>query len=112
VKTLGLIVATIVFLSGCGSPLRDEPSTPPLRASEGQVAMGQRVFMQHCHQCHPGGSAGLAPAINNKPLPQWLMKFQVRHGLGAMPKFSGKHIRDDELDALVVYLTKLRHDTE
>jgi len=53
-----------------------------------------------------GGS--LAPAINNKPLPGFLMKFQVRHGIGAMPAFSKRELPPDELDAVVKYLKALR----
>ena len=64
--------------------------------------------MAHCHQCHPGGAAGLAPSINDKPLPGFLMRFQVRHGLGAMPSFDEQVIPEPELDALIAYLLELR----
>lgn len=37
--------------------------------------------------------------INNKPLPGFLIKFQVRNGLGAMPAFSKEHVSPEELDA-------------
>jgi mono/diheme cytochrome c family protein len=37
-----------------------------------------------------------------------LIRFQVRHGLGAMPAFSEKEIGDRELDDLVAYLKALR----
>jgi mono/diheme cytochrome c family protein len=44
------------------------------------------LLMRHCHQCHPrGGDGGLRPALNNKPVPGFLVKCQVRLGLGAMP---------------------------
>jgi mono/diheme cytochrome c family protein len=76
-----------------------------------EAARGQIVFMKNCHQCHPGGEAGLAPAINNKPFPEFLKKFQVRHGLGAMPSFSDGRISDDELDDLMEYLKTLRRST-
>jgi mono/diheme cytochrome c family protein len=69
----------------------------------------QRVFNAHCDQCHPGGEAGLGPALNNKPLPPFLMKIQVRRGLGAMPGFSEKLISDRELDNLIAYTKALRH---
>ena len=63
--------------------------------------------MARCHQCHPGGTAGLGPAINNAPLPGGLVKAQVRNGLGAMPGFSQEQISDEELDALVAYIDEL-----
>jgi mono/diheme cytochrome c family protein len=70
--------------------------------------MGERVFMAQCQQCHPGGAAGLGPAINNKPLPAFLIRYQVRRGLGAMPEFDEAVISDADLDALVAYLQELR----
>jgi hypothetical protein len=51
----------------------------------------------------------MAPAINNKPLPKFLMRLQVRIGAGAMPAFSKAQISDDELDDLVDYMVYLRH---
>lgn len=66
------------------------------------------MFMTHCNPCHPGGEAGLGPAINNKPLPGFLIKFQVRRGLGAMPSFSEHHIKDQELNDLIAYIKALR----
>lgn len=69
---------------------------------------GERVFERYCHQCHPGGAGGLAPSLNNKPAPGWLIRFQVRQGMGAMPAFPVERIGDDELDALVAYVVALR----
>jgi|1185.fasta_scaffold249694_2 mono/diheme cytochrome c family protein len=97
-----------VVMSGCSSAKRDEPTTPPLNIANERLSTGQQVFMEHCYQCHPGGAGGLAPAINDKPLPVWLMKTQVRAGLGAMPSFSKQKIDDQQLDALMVYLKALR----
>jgi len=38
----------------------------------------------------------------------WLMKTQVRVGLGAMPGFSEEKISKEELEGLMVYLKELR----
>lgn len=103
------LAATLLMLAGCGSARRGEPFAGPLLPDSAKVAAGQKVFMRHCHQCHPGGEAGLGPSLNEKPLPGFLMKFQVRRGLGAMPSFSEAHIGDAELDALIAYLKALRH---
>lgn len=65
--------------------------------------------MRVCNGCHPGGEAGLGPALNNKLLPGFLIKFQVRNGLGVMPSFSQDVISPEELDDLVSYLVALRH---
>ena len=96
-------------LAGCGSARRGEPYTAaPATPSDARLALGERVFDLNCSQCHPGGEGGLGPAINNKPLPGWLMKIQVRAGLGKMPAFSSEEISGEELDALVRYLGWLR----
>ncbi|MGH7213272.1 MAG: c-type cytochrome [Tepidisphaeraceae bacterium] len=93
---------------GCGSPRRADPFTPAPALATPEQRHGQIVFMNHCHQCHPGGAAGLAPAINDKPLPAFLIKMQVRNGLGAMPAFGAGQIPDDDLDGIVAYLKALR----
>lgn len=73
-----------------------------------KLRQGQQVFYEHCHHCHPSGEGGLAPALNNKLLPESLIAFQVRHGLGAMPEFGPQHIGDEDLKALTAYLIALR----
>ena len=102
-----LFAATVLSI-GCGPSRRGEPVTEPLQSDDPRVALGHRVFSQHCYQCHPGGAAGLGPAINNKPLPVGLMKTQVREGLGLMPAFSKEEISDEELDGVIRYLKALR----
>jgi mono/diheme cytochrome c family protein len=101
-------LATIPLLAGCGNERRDEPLTEPLTTNDPSITLGHRVFSQHCNQCHPGGAAGLGPAINNKPLPVAAMKRQVRLGIGVMPKFSNEEISDEELDGIIRYLKALR----
>ena len=64
--------------------------------------------MRHCHECHPKGEGGLAPSINDKPLPGFLIRLQVRRGLGAMPEFGPHRISDAELEDLIAYLRELR----
>jgi mono/diheme cytochrome c family protein len=100
---LGLTIVT-----GCTSPRRGEPMVGSLPTNSPDVVRGQQVFMTHCHQCHPGGEGGLAPAINDKPLPGFLIKFQVRKGIGAMPAFSSAEIVPEELSDLIAYLKALR----
>jgi mono/diheme cytochrome c family protein len=105
--TTYLICICVLLLSSCGSARRGEPFTGPLLMSNDALA-GRQVFMANCHQCHPGGEAGLGPAINNKPLPKFLVQVQVRNGIGAMPAFSEQDITDDALDDLLIYLEGLR----
>lgn len=96
--------------SACSSARRSEPLTGGLVPSSAALERGERVFYEHCNQCHTGGEAALGPALNNKPLPAFLLRFQVRRGLGAMPAFSEAQIDDGELKDLVAYVTELRHE--
>jgi mono/diheme cytochrome c family protein len=102
------LAAAVVFLGACASARRSEPITGRTLEHRTDLAEGRRVFMQQCHTCHPGGEAGLGPAINNKPLPRSLIKFQVRHGLGVMPAFKAEQLTQAELDAVAEYLVALR----
>ena len=103
-----LMLAAVVIVTAC-SARRGEPLYGPLPITSAAVENGRQVFMRECHQCHPGGEAGLGPAINNKPLPGFLIHFQVRRGLGAMPAFSQDEISPQELDNLVLFLKALRN---
>jgi len=105
---LFLIIGGILLPIGCGTARRGEPLAGEMKIASEQVKSGQQVFMHNCYQCHPGGEAGLGPALNNKPLPGFLMKLQVRKGLGAMPGFSEDHISAEDLNSLVAYLKTLR----
>jgi mono/diheme cytochrome c family protein len=101
-----MLAVILTTLSGCGSARQEvmsEHTNLPTTFPE-----GEQVFLQHCHQCHPGGQAGLGPALNSKPLPEFLIKFQVRRGLGAMPPFPETIISSRELDQLSAYLVALR----
>jgi len=106
-KLAGLCAITL-FVGACASARRSEPITGKSLENSAGLSEGRRVFIQQCHTCHPGGEAGLGPALNNKPLPRSLIKFQVRHGLGAMPAFKEDQISSAELDALTAYLVALR----
>lgn len=100
-------VCSLLLLLGCGSARRGEPLAGPSSLSE-EARLGRMVFSTHCDQCHPGGEAGLGPALNNKPLPGFIIKMQVRHGLGAMPSFSNIRIPKHDLENLVTYMKALR----
>lgn len=101
-------LALVLAPASCSSQRRGEPVAAAFVPGTAMESAGERVFMRHCHECHPGGMRGLGPAINDKPLPEWLIKFQVRNGLGAMPAFDEGQIADAELDALAAYVIALR----
>ena len=109
-KTIALAILCLTVAAGCGSARRREPIRTPVTL-DAAVSRGQVVFMENCHQCHPGGEAGLGPAINDKPFPDFLKKFQVRHGLGAMPSFPKDKTSDSDLENLMKYLKAVRGNT-
>ena len=106
-----LLGVALAALPACGSARRGTPVGPPLELTTDEQRQGEVAYMRYCNGCHPGGEGGLGPALNSKPLPGWAVRYQVRHGLGAMPAFPERVIPDDELDALVAYMGALRrHD--
>ena len=108
ISSLVILVTALAGAIGCSSARRSEPIKGSLILDDQQLIAGQRAFMTSCHQCHPGGMAGLGPAINNKPLPGFMIKMQSRVGLGAMPGFSSAELPGEDLDAIVAYLKALR----
>ena len=98
----------LVLLASCSSPRRGEPIAGAFRTLDESVERGQMLFSEHCYKCHPGGEAGLGPALNNKPLPVFLMRLQVRRGLGAMPSIPDSALSDEELDDLLEFVVALR----
>lgn len=108
------LTAAVLFLAavtGCGTARRGAPVQEAFEPTDPEIVEGEQVFMTFCHSCHPGGAAGLGPSLNDKPLPGFLIRFQVRNGLGVMPAFGEDLISPGELDALVAYMVTLRrHD--
>ena len=104
------VALSVVFTLACGSARRVPPVASPVELRSEKEVAGQHEFIEYCHQCHPHGEGGLAPAINNKPLPDFLIAFQIRHGLGAMPAFPESVISDEEVDSIIAYLKALRRN--
>jgi mono/diheme cytochrome c family protein len=104
-----LALGMAALLAACAGR-RSEPLRGSLDISDAQVAHGQQVYMYRCDKCHPGGDAGLGPSLNNKPLPGFMMGFQARHGMGAMPAFTEEELSKPDLEAVVAYLKALRRN--
>jgi mono/diheme cytochrome c family protein len=106
---LAFLSALLSILPGCSSPRKSEPISAPLKlnASESQ---GRDLYERHCYKCHTQGEGGLGPSLNEKPLPRFAMKFQIRHGLGTMPAFPPERLSDEDVDRIVQYLVALRHN--
>jgi mono/diheme cytochrome c family protein len=103
-----MILAGCLSAIACGSAKRDEPEKPAFVPATPAIARGEQIFNQQCSYCHPGGAAGLGPALNNKPAPAFAIRFQARHGLGAMPAFDSTEISGPDLRAVADYLLALR----
>jgi mono/diheme cytochrome c family protein len=105
-----LFVVAVVFAAavGCGTARRGVPIMGPIAHSDTGMH-GKILFMHNCNQCHPGGDAATGPAINNKWIPDAVMKLQIRKGvLGSMPAFSDKDLSNQDVDDILVYLNELR----
>lgn len=111
-KIISASIISLFIVAACGTAKRGEPAFAPVPDTAPAIAQGKVVFDTYCTKCHPGGEAGLGPAINNKPLPGFLMRFQVRNGLGVMPAFKESTISDADLDHLIAYLKTLRKADE
>jgi mono/diheme cytochrome c family protein len=77
--------------------------------SNDRIMNGQTVFMANCNKCHPGGESGLGPAINSNPAPQFIKRFQMRHGLGVMPSFKKDEITKKDLHDISKFLKAWKH---
>lgn len=107
-SVLAAFALAAAALAACATAHRGEPFTTPVPTRAPEEALGEEVFMRHCQSCHPGGEAGLAPALHDRALPAPMIRMQVRVGMGAMPAFNEDVITDDELDALITYLLLAR----
>jgi mono/diheme cytochrome c family protein len=108
---LGYAAVVAVGVAACGPPRRvDPPIGQPGGIQDPQLALGRQVFMRACHQCHPRGEAGLGPAVNNMKVPAFLIRTQIRLGIGAMPAFPESMLSAEELDALVRYIQFMQHE--
>jgi mono/diheme cytochrome c family protein len=102
-------VLGMAILAGCSDSGRESNAIPPKELRDNpRLAEGQRVFMQTCNQCHPGGASGIGPSLNDKRIPPFLMRLKVRHHVGAMPAFTEDVLPDPKLDDIVQYLRYLR----
>ena len=99
-KSIPIFLLAALILSACYKPplASDVPDTEAIQ--EGQV-----LYMQYCQKCHPNGEAGLGPSVYY--VPDFAKRFQVRHGVGAMPDFNASVISDEELDKIILYLKTL-----
>jgi mono/diheme cytochrome c family protein len=100
-----LAAATAGVVTGCG----DTPTVGPTpTAVPPELQAGQRVFLQYCNTCHPGGHQGVGKNLVNAGLTADTITTTVRHGKRNMPSFSTANISDSDLQSLIGYAQALR----
>ncbi len=98
-----LLLDTFIMIS-CASRKSEPVKQKEFVAKNASISNGEKVYMIYCHKCHPGGEAGLGPAINSNPAPQFIKRFQMRHGLGVMPSFTKNEISREDLRDISKYI--------
>lgn len=102
------LLAAINLLGSCAIH-KSEPFTGKVvDTSDPDIRNGEIVYMAACQKCHPSGEGGLGPALNPNPAPQFVYRFQVRHGLGVMPSFKKDEISVSDLRDMSAYLKALK----
>jgi mono/diheme cytochrome c family protein len=104
IKILSVYLTVLLVVLSCASRKSEPVKGRIFTAANVSITNGEKVFMAKCQKCHPGGEAGLGAAINSIPAPGFVKKFQIRHGLGAMPSFKKGEISKRDLDDLGKYM--------
>lgn len=98
-----MLMVTFV-LTQCAMRKSEPIKQKAFETSNARVINGEKVYMAYCQKCHPAGEAGLGPSINANPAPQFIKRFQMRHGLGVMPGFKRDEISKSDLHDISKYL--------
>jgi mono/diheme cytochrome c family protein len=102
-----MVVGAVLSLTACDQR-RSEPFVGPRQFTE-QELRGEVLFFKHCNECHPQGESGLGPSLNEKPLPDFAVKNQVRNPIAIMPEFEEDVITDAELEDMVEYMKAVKN---
>ncbi len=98
------VISTCLVYFSCASRKSEPVKGKEFASANKEIQKGESLFMKYCQKCHPGGEAGLGPAINSNPAPQFIKRFQMRHGLGVMPSFTKDELSKKDLKAISQYL--------
>ena len=101
------ILLLVLQVNSCSAP-KQLLYVEPVEALPEDLQRGKVLFEEYCATCHPNGMTGVGLAIVNKPLPEFLIKFQIRNGVGVMPAFGEDELTDEEVDNIAEYLVYLR----
>jgi mono/diheme cytochrome c family protein len=100
---------SVMLMAACSATKRGEPAVGPMRMSDASIKAGEKLYNMHCYKCHTMGAGGLGPSLNDKPLPRFLIRLQIRHGLGVMPAFSEQQLSDQQVEEIIDYVIAMRH---
>jgi mono/diheme cytochrome c family protein len=92
------------ILISCASRRSEPIKGKNFTAANDRIANGEKVYMMYCQKCHPAGEGGLGPSVNANPAPQFVKRFQSRHGLGVMPAFKKNEISKKDLRDISKYM--------
>jgi mono/diheme cytochrome c family protein len=98
------IIIFSFILSSCSVRRGQDITQQDFVPKNSHILNGQKVFMANCNKCHPGGDGGLGPSINGNAAPQFIKRFQMRHGLGVMPSFKKDEISKNDLRDISKFL--------
>jgi mono/diheme cytochrome c family protein len=98
------LLIVVIMLTQCAMRKSEPVKQKQFVPANNRIANGERVYMTYCQKCHPAGEAGLGPSINANPAPQFVKRFQMRHGLGVMPGFNKDEISRSDLHDISKYL--------
>jgi len=135
-RTLSLLAACAVVLSTAGftAAQAGPPTSQPRIAAADALIRGHAVFEQWCSGCHKPLPLNAAPPGPGNPFPPagtytlqkryngslpaaleertdltpGLIRTMVRQGAGIMPPTRKSEVTDEDLDALIAYLTRKR----
>lgn len=89
-------------------PGQATPASSPGQAAPASLP-GQAKFEQNCGGCHPGGNAGVGPALRGPRSPaDDTIARTVRNGREEMPAFPPDRLSDQDLADIIGYIHSLK----
>lgn len=76
------------------------------QTGQGAIQSGKDVYNRFCNGCHPGGKAGVGPAIIG--LGDEALRTVIRQGKGSMPAFGEAQISEAQVAELLAYTNSLK----
>lgn len=99
--------ASAVETAGMPEPVQVLSATGPLTPEQwaAMLALGRRKYAGICAGCH---GTGIGPRLAGRRKTAAAVRRQVRRGAGDMRPIPPRRLSDDELEAVIVYLSTIR----